>query len=392
MDFSLTEDQQAARELAATIFKDLSTHERLREVEATESRFDDKLWAQLAGAGLLGLSVPQAQGGEGLGFLESCALAEEAGRSAAAVPVVATLVLGAAPIAAFGSEALRDKWLPGVCSGSTILSAGLEEPGGDPFAPVTQATANGDGWRLSGTKTCVLSGMLADALVVPARLDGEAQLFVVPCDADGLSRTRQVPTSGQPAAHVELDGVRVGNDDLLRPGGASGSSGSVSGGNLRWLLERAEAALCVQMAGACKAAVELTARYTSERRQFGKPIAEFQAVGQRAADAYVDAEAVRLTAWQAAWRLDAGLPASAEVAVAKFWADDGAQRVVHGCQHLHGGVGVDRDYPVHRYFLMIKHLALTLGGTSQSLLRLGNILAYGPDIAASAPHKEPAPA
>ncbi len=99
--------------------------------------------------------------------------------------------------------------------------------------------------------------------------------------------------------------------------------------------------------------------------------------GQRAADAYVDAEAVRLTAWQAAWRLDAGLPASAEVAVAKFWADDGAQRCVHACQHLHGGVGVDRDYPVHRYFLMIKHLALTLGGTNASLLRLGNILAYG---------------
>jgi acyl-CoA dehydrogenase len=383
MDFSLTEDQQAARELAATIFKDLSTHERLREVEATESRFDDKLWAQLAGAGLLGLSVPQAQGGEGLGFLESCALAEEAGRSAAAVPVVATLVLGAAPISSFGSEALRDRWLPGVCSGSTILSAALEEPGGDPYAPVTEATADGDGWRLSGTKTCVLSGMLADALVVPARLNGVAELFVVPCDADGFSRTRQVPTSGQPEALVELDGVRVSHDDLLRPGG----------GNLMWLLERAEAALCVQMAGACKAAVELTARYTSERRQFGKPIAEFQAVGQRAADAYVDAEAVRLTAWQAAWRLDAGLPASAEVAVAKFWADDGAQRVVHGCQHLHGGVGVDRDYPVHRYFLMIKHLAMTLGGTSESLLRLGNILAYGQDAgSSSALHEEPAPA
>jgi acyl-CoA dehydrogenase len=85
-----------------------------------------------------------------------------------------------------------------------------------------------------------------------------------------------------------------------------------------------------------------------------------------------------LTAWQAAWRLDAGLPASAEVAVAKFWADDGAQRVVHACQHLHGGVGVDRDYPVHRYFLMIKHLSLTLGGSAVSLLRLGDILASDP--------------
>ncbi|MFZ0665456.1 MAG: acyl-CoA dehydrogenase family protein [Acidimicrobiales bacterium] len=377
MDFSFSEDQDAARELGAQILKDLSTHERLREVEATDSRFDDKLWVQLGDAGLLGLSIPEAQGGAGYGFLESCILAEEVGRTAAAIPVVATLVLGAAPIAAFGNDEARDKWLPGVASGETILTAALEEPGGDPLKPVTTATPDGDGWRLSGSKTNVLAGMLAHAYIVPAALVGNGtQLFVVPADAEGLTRSRQDPTEGQPTAHLDLDSVRVGADDMLASGTAAAEG--AGGSTLRWLLERAEAALCVQMAGACKAAVEITARYTSERKQFGKPIAEFQAVGQRAADAFVDAEAVKLTAWQAAWRLDAGLPASAEVAVAKFWADDGAQRCVHACQHLHGGVGVDRDYPVHRYFLMVKHLALTLGGTSLSLLRLGDILAYGP--------------
>jgi 3-oxocholest-4-en-26-oyl-CoA dehydrogenase beta subunit len=371
MDFSLTDDQESARELAVTIFGDLSTHEALRAVEATEDRFDEKLWSALAEAGLLGLSVPEAYGGAGLGFIETCVLAEQVGKSAAAVPLVATLVLGAAPIATYGSHTAQSRWLPGVVSGETILSAALEEPGGDPMKPVTTATVDGQGWSLSGIKTCVLGGMLAHALVVPATLAGDGQdegrvvTFVVPTDAEGLSRSRQMPTSGQPEAEVVFDGVRVGRDDLLE------------GLDIRWMLERAEAALCVQMAAACKSAVEITARYTSERRQFGKPIAEFQAVGQRAADAYVDAEAVRLTAWQAAWRLDVGLPAAAEVAIAKFWADDGGQRCVHACQHLHGGVGVDRDYPVHRYFLMIKHLALILGGTSSSLLRLGNILAYG---------------
>jgi 3-oxocholest-4-en-26-oyl-CoA dehydrogenase beta subunit len=365
MDFSLTEDQESARGLAATIFGDLSTPEALRAVEGTESRFDEKLWSSLAESGLLGLSVPQEYGGEGLGFLETCVLAEQSGRSAAAVPLVATLVLGAAPIAAYGSDTAKRRWLPGVVTGETILSAALEEPGGDPMKPVTAAEPEGEGWRLSGIKTCVLSGMLAHGLVLAANAGGEVLTFVVPVDTPGLTRSRQVPTSGQPEAEVVLDAVRVGRQDLL------------DGLDIRWVLERAEAALCVQMAAACKAAVEITARYTSERRQFGKPIAEFQAVGQRAADAYVDAEAVRLTAWQAAWRLGVGLPASAEVAIAKFWADDGAQRCVHACQHLHGGVGVDRDYPVHRYFLMIKHLALILGGTSSSLLRLGNILAYG---------------
>jgi alkylation response protein AidB-like acyl-CoA dehydrogenase len=390
MDFSLSEDQQAARELASTIMTDLSTPERLKVVEATESRFDEELWSKLAGAGLLGLSLPESVGGEGLGFLETCVLAEEAGRSAAAIPLVATLVFGAGPIAAFGTEALQRKWLPGVVAGTTILSAGLEEPGANAEAPCTTAVADGDGWRITGTKSGVLAGMLAHAIVVPARIagtgastgpdGGRVELFVVPCDADGVKRVEQIPTSGQPEAEIHLDGVLVDGDALLHSGPLEGPAEDPDAGGitLRWLLERAATALCVQEAGACKAAVEITARYTSERRQFGKPVAEFQAVGQRAADAYVDAEGVRLTAWQAAWRLDAGLPASAEVAVAKFWADDGAQRVVHACQHLHGGVGVDRDYPVHRYFLMIKHLSLTLGGTAVSLLRLGDILASDP--------------
>jgi alkylation response protein AidB-like acyl-CoA dehydrogenase len=371
---------------------DLSTPERLKVVEATESRFDEELWSKLAGAGLLGLSLPESAGGEGLGFLEACVLAEEAGRSAAAIPLVATLVFGAGPIAAFGTEALQRKWLPGVVAGTTILSAGLEEPGANAEAPMTTAVADGDGdgWLITGTKSGVLAGMLAHAIVVPARIaadganagpdGGRVELFVVPCDADGVKRVEQIPTSGQPEAEIHLDGVRVDGDALLRSGPLEGWAEDPDAGGLtlRWLLERAATALCVQEAGACKAAVEITARYTSERRQFGKPVAEFQAVGQRAADAYVDAEGVRLTAWQAAWRLDAGLPASGEVAVAKFWADDGAQRVVHACQHLHGGVGVDRDYPVHRYFLMIKHLSLTLGGTAVSLLRLGDILASDP--------------
>ena len=113
------------------------------------------------------------------------------------------------------------------------------------------------------------------------------------------------------------------------------------------------------------------AEYTKTREQFGKPIATFQAVGQRAADAYVDAEAIRLTAWQAAWRIAEGLPADKEIAVAKFWAADGGQRVVHAAVHLHGGVGVDREYPLHRFFLNTKHIELTLGGATDQLLRLG---------------------
>ena len=129
--------------------------------------------------------------------------------------------------------------------------------------------------------------------------------------------------------------------------------------------------LAATAVGVCEAALRITAEYTKTREQFERPIATFQAVGQRAADAYIDTEAVRLTALQAAWRITADLPADAEVAIAKFWAADGGQRVVHAAQHLHGGMGVDRDYPVHRYFLWAKHLELTLGGATQQLLALG---------------------
>jgi acyl-CoA dehydrogenase len=372
MDFAFTEEQDALRELAARILGDLSTPERLKEVEATEDRVDRKVWAELGSAGLLGVALPESCGGAGLGFLAACIVAEEVGRHAGAVPFVASVVLGAGPIAEFGHEEQQRRWLPGAVSGETILSAALVEAGADPWKPTLAATREGEGWRLDGIKVEVPVGMIADAVVVSARTeDGGVALFVVDPSSAGVARRRQEATSWQIEAEMELTAVAVGPEALL----VGGDEGQAA---LEWLLERATTAYCVEVAGACQAAVKLTAAYTTEREQFGKPIATFQAVGQRAADAYIDTEGVRLTAWQAAWRLAEGLPAAAEVAVAKYWADEGAQRAVHGAQHLHGGVGVDRDYPLHRYFLRTKHLALTLGGTTPSLLRLGQILATEP--------------
>jgi len=165
-----------------------------------------------------------------------------------------------------------------------------------------------------------------------------------------------------------LDDVRVGEQALL--------GGATAGAAIReWTTERATAALCCVALGVCEQALALTSDYTKNRKQFDQPIAMFQAVGQRLADAYIDVEAIRLTAWQAAWRLASGLPAAAQVAVAKFWAAEAGQRVVHTAQHLHGGIGVDRDYPLHRYFLYAKQLELALGGTTTQLRRIGRMLA-----------------
>lgn len=364
MDFSLTDDQRQLQELAEQILADLAGTDELRALELAGEPFDRRLWGQLGRAGLLALSLPEKVDGAGLGLCEIAVVLQVIGKAAARVPVAASSVLGALPIACFGSETLRRRWLDRAATGEIVLSAALEEAGGDPRRPRTVAERQGSSWRLEGTKSFVPYGEQAAAVVVSAMAGDEPTLFVVPRDVQGLSCRAQSTTSGRPEAELRLDGVLLDPDAELGAGDA-----------VEWLLQRAAVALCMEIAGACRGALELTAHYTAERHQFGKPIASFQAVGQRAADAYIDTQAVALTAWQAAWRLDAGLPAAEAVAIAKFWADDGAQRVVHACQHLHGGIGVDRDYPVHRYFLTVKHLATRLEGATASLLRLGELMA-----------------
>jgi acyl-CoA dehydrogenase len=353
MDFSFTSDQDDLRELAAKILGDATDHERVHGVLATDLAVDRDLWATMAEAGLVGISMPESVGGGACGFLETCIVLEEVGRAAAPVPALAVMGLGAAALAHFGATSHLD----GVADGSRVVTAALIEPLVDVLAPST--AASGDG-RLTGEKVCVPAGLLADRVVVTAA-DG---VFVVDPSSSGVTVEREDTTSGVPEARMVFDGAQA--EQL------AGRDG------VQWVIEHAQAASCVVAAGACAAALRLTADYTKGREQFGRSIASFQAVSQRAADAYMDAEAVRLTAWQAAWRLDRRLPASEQVATAKFWASEGAQRVVHAAHHLHGGMGVSKDYPLWRYFVLAKQLELSLGSGTPSLLRLGALLADNP--------------
>jgi len=372
MDFTLSEDQAAIGELAGRIMGDKCPPERLREIEQDpEGRwFADDVWRELAKADLLGLCLPEAHGGGGYGFLEACLILEQQGRNAAPLPLLPTLVLGALPIAQFGNEGLRAKWLPRVVQGDAILTAALTEPGDGYVAavPATTATPDGTGWRLDGEKSFVAAAHLADAILVPARIgDATTGVFVVDSSATGLEIERNVLLNHEPVATVRLNGVRVTEEELV-------------GGEdvVRWTTERAVAALCSIQVGLCDAALKITAAYVNEREQFGAKIGTFQAVGHRIADAYVDAEAVRLTALQAVWRLAEGLPADDELHIAKFWAADGGHRLVHACQHLHGGIGVDLDYPIHRYFRWTKAIEFTLGSATEHLRRLGRRIAAAP--------------
>lgn len=371
MDFSFDEEQQAVSDLAAQILDGQLGHETLKEHEASGAAYPERVWAELAKAGLIGIALPAEHGGAGLDFTSACLVLEQVGRTTAPVPYFATVVLGALPIAEFGSDEQQAALLPGVALGSTRLTAALHEEGTTPGRPMVEARADGEGWMLTGTKSMVPFGLQADRILVPARVGEDVAVFVVAADADGLAQEALDTTSGLPESHLDLGGVAVGPDALL-------GSVEAGAGIVEWIVRRAVAALCATAVGVCAEALRLTAEYTKTREQFDRPIATFQAVGQRAADAFIDTEAVRLTTWQAVWRLSEGLPAAEQVAVAKFWTAEGGQRVVHAAQHLHGGVGVDRDYPLHRYFLWAKQLELTLGGSTRSLLDLGERIAEEP--------------
>lgn len=369
MDFSFSDEQNALREVARKILEAECAPDRLREIEKSDERIDRRLWAELARANLLGAALPEAYGGSDYGFFELCLLFEEIGRAVAPVPAWATLACAAPAIAKFGTEAQRKRWLPGVIAGETILSAALQEPDNvDPLAPATTATRDVDGYRLTGQTFCVPAALVAERILVPARCGEGVGLFLVDPRAQGVALEKQLVTNREIQGWLTLDGVRVDAGDVL----VDPARGRAA---LAWIVERATTALCAMQVGVAERALRITATYVSERQQFDRPIGSFQAVHTRAADAYIELETQRLTTWQAAYLLSKQDSAAEAVAIAKFFAGDAGHVVTYAAEHLHGGIGADVDYPVHRYYLWSRQIELTLGSSAAHLAALGDTLA-----------------
>ncbi len=370
MDFSFSEDQTMLRDLAREILEKEVTAERLKEIEQDPDWVDRGLWSQLAEANLLGLVAPEDLGGMGLGIEEVCLLLHEIGRAVAPVPLLPALVLASLPIAEFGTDEQKRAWLAPVASGEAILTAALvDADSSDPSSPATTAKRDGEAWVLEGEKRLVPAVHLARRVLVPATTDDGVGIFLVDPQAEGISLVRQQTSRGEPLFSMRLAGARVGESELL---GGDASSGARM---LRWLHDRATVAVCATQIGVCERALEITAEYARERVQFGVPIGSFQAVQHRCADRLIDLESIRWTTWRAVSRLARGLPAAREATVAKFWAAEGGARIASTAQHLHAGLGVDLDYPIHRYFLWSKSLELELGAAAPQLVRLGGDMA-----------------
>jgi 3-oxocholest-4-en-26-oyl-CoA dehydrogenase beta subunit len=369
MDFTFTEEQETTSKLARDVLERRATPERLTELEAGEAHYDAGLWKELARADLLGTALPESLGGNGGGFVELGVLLAEVGATVAPVPVYPTLLLGADPIARHGSPEQQQRFLPGVIDGTRILSAGLQEPGSsDPTIPVTTARRDGDTWRLDGVKELVPAGHIADTVLIPARIDDEqVGLFLLATDAPGVDVRPVSTTNHEPHADVFLDGATVSSADRLE-----GPDDLVAA-----LHTRALVGLCAIQIGVSDRALRLAAEYTSGREQFGRPIGSFQAVQQRMADGFIDLEAIRWTTWHAAWLIAEGRPAARAAGIAKFWAAEAGARIAATAQHVHGGIGIDTTYPLHRYFLWAKNNELTLGSASQQLAHLGSTYPEG---------------
>jgi alkylation response protein AidB-like acyl-CoA dehydrogenase len=366
MDFAFTDEQHAVSEAAMGLLGGLVDAERILAVEQTDDVVDRELWAALSAADLLGLAVPEAHGGAGYGLTELCLLLQAQGNVVAPVPLWATLVLGALPLAQFGSPELQARWLPGVVAGDIMLTAALNgvAMGVHGVPPVT-ATAVGDGWVLNGTELAVPQAHLAQRIVVPAHTaDEEIVLLLVDPQAPGVSLERTVTTNREIHPHLHLTDVAVpAGEVLVDPTSARAA--------LETLVMAATAGLCALQVGVCESALRQTALYLNQRNQFGRPLSSFQGTMLRAADAAIDIEAMRVTLWNATWLFDTGRDATDAVQVAKWQASERGQRTVHATQHLHGGLGADITYPIHRYFLWGKQLELLLGGPSLQLARIG---------------------
>lgn len=373
MDFELSEADRTVRDLAAQVLGDLSTHERLVELGREGDRIDRQAWAALASTGVVGAALPEAYGGLGLDFMAPALALEQAGYHASVVPLLSTAVMGAMPIAAFGTPEQQARWLPSIADGSLLACAALPLDPAGPLADEAPPTARPDGrggWTLHGAVGLVIGGLDAGLALVPARINGGGiGVFCVPAGADGFRVEPVEVTTGRTEARFEFDGTAAEAGDRL--GGDEADGAEIAD----FIELRTSVGLCLLMAGAARAAIELAASYTKQRHQFDRPIATFQAVSQRAGDSYIDAEAIALTAYQAAWRIAAGLPARREAAIAKYWASEGGFRVVHAAVHVHGGVGVDRDYPLHRHFLLARWAELALGSAETQLANLGRLLA-----------------
>lgn len=329
MDFSPDPEQQAVADVVTSVLD------------------RENSWDALVGGGVTALAVPERLGGDGLGLSEAATALTEIGRHGTIGPALATLGFGLVPLLDLASEAQQDRYLTGLTKGA-VLTAALGEPAAAlPDQPATTLAGN----RLSGTKVGVPYAEQAEWILVTA----DTGVVVVSPNADGVTLVKTPTATGSDEYAVTFTDVVVAADDVL--------TGATAGRVNQLVL----AGIGAYASGLVAGALRLTADYVGSREQFGRPLSTFQTVAAQLSEVYIVSRTLTLAATSVVWRLANGLDADDDLAVLGYWITSQAPPMMQICHHLHGGMGMDVDYPMDRYYSSIKDLNRLLGGRSQRL-------------------------
>ncbi len=379
MALILTEEQELLQQTAREFLAEHAPVAALRKLrdDADPSGFSRELWKKTVELGWPGIVLPEDLGGAGLGYAELGVVLEEMGRTLAASPLFATVLLGGNAVLLAGNESQRKEILSAVASGERLLALAFQEtPRHDPFAVRTQAVATRDGFRLSGEKRFVLDGHVADQLVVAARSSGGPRereglsLFLVDGNAPGLVRTRTAMVDSRNAATVRLDGVEVDRSRLL---GEVGRAADV----LEQVFDRAAVALSAEMLGGAQEVFDRTVTYLKERKQFGVPIGSFQGLKHRAAALFCEVELSRSIVLESLRAIDAGSPDARRLASAcKARLSDTYVAAANEGVQMHGGIGMTDEVDIGLFLKRAKASALALGDATFHRDRFARLEGY----------------
>ncbi len=351
MDFDLSEDQIALRDGAAALLDGMCSTVRVRAVAETDSGWDADLWDAMVAQGWLGVAVPEADGGLGLGGVELAVLLEQIGRHVAPVPVLASAVAICA-LRATGSASLVGELLEGKIKACVAWSRSSR---------AVRAERSAEVWALTGRCDPVPFSPIADIAIVWAEDADGAALFLVDLRELGRPNAQPAMDLTRPIGWIELNGTSA-----ERIGGADGADA---------LLNMAAMACSAEMLGASSRAMEMAVEYAKERVQFGRPIGSFQAVKHRCADMLVDVEGMRSSSYWAAWCIEAADPdASIAASTAKIWCSDASKRVMASALQVHGGIGFTWEHDLHLFLKRAQLDQLSFGDAVFHRARLAAML------------------
>ena len=361
MDFDISEDQGAIAEMAGSVFADYCTDDRLRQFDTSEQAYMQPLWELCVETGLQALAIPEAQGGSGLGMTELMLVLQAQGRALGQVPLWRHQ-LAAATVAQFADPSLQ-AWAEEAAAGRALLTLDLSGLFNAHGIQLHGVETDG-GWRVKGRVGALALAEQSQAALLLVSVDGQPRLALVELGDKAITHVPGRMTHGEAIADVHIDGLLIRAECLLPPAA------------LDWLEPRSIAALAALQLGVSAEQIRRTVAYVTERRQFERSIGSFQAVQMSMANAHIALEALRSTLWQLCYRLDAGLPAPSEALATAWQACEAGHLIGHNAQHVHGGIGVDLTYPIHRFLYWSRALGCALGGSAACLERLGDWLSH----------------